>query len=58
MTNCFLTMKIELQNLYIIINKKNKNSVLIANKHNSNLLNFFNLYAFRLTIGCFRRPVN
>lgn len=41
MTNCFLTMKIELQNLYIIINKKNKNSVLIANKHNSNLLNFF-----------------
>lgn len=41
MTNCFLTMKIELQNLYIIINKKNKNSVLIANEHNSNLLNFF-----------------
>lgn len=58
MTNSFLTMKIELQNLYIIINKKNKNSVLIANKHNSNLHNFFKLYAFRLTIGCFRRPVN
>lgn len=58
MTNCFLTMKIELQNLYIIINKKIKIAFLLQISIIAIYLIFFKLYALRLTIGCFRRPVN